>query len=103
MSDPRDAQKVQLIYDLKAVIRDTQALMQASLDDGKSGSQALRKSMSEEFGRAIERLRRMEVSAGERIHDSAARAQTYVRNHPLQALGISAGIGLLVGLLFRRR
>ncbi|MEY2619423.1 MAG: hypothetical protein RL522_2425 [Pseudomonadota bacterium] len=103
MSDSLEARKMQLIHDLRTVIRDTQALLHASQDEGKSGLQDLKKSMSEELERTVERLRRMEAYASEAISHSAQEVKGYVQRHPVQAVGISAGIGLLIGILVRRR
>ena len=60
-------------------------------------------------GRADEALRRFGTSTQdveelvEQGRQAAARATDYVRTKPLLAIGIAAGVGLLAGLLTRRR
>ncbi len=103
MSDRFETRKMQLIHDLRTVIRDTQSLMNAALADGKDGSEMLKKSIATELGGAMERLQRLEADVGDAVRHSAERTKTYVQNHPVQAIGISAGIGLLVGLWIKRR
>jgi ElaB/YqjD/DUF883 family membrane-anchored ribosome-binding protein len=39
----------------------------------------------------------------ERTKDAAKAADTYVRENPWTALGVAAGIGIVAGLLMRRR
>ena len=103
MSDLLEARKMQLIHDLRTVIRDTQALVHASLDEGKSDVAGMKQSISAELGRTMERLQRMEAGASEAVKHSTQRAQVYVQSHPIQAIGISAGLGLLIGLWIRQR
>jgi ElaB/YqjD/DUF883 family membrane-anchored ribosome-binding protein len=64
----------------------------------------------EELGRAKAKLRARIAAArvvlediSARARDSARAADRYVRERPWQAVGISAGVGLLIGLLAGRR
>ena len=41
--------------------------------------------------------------AGFQLHEVEAQAANYVRSHPIQALALAAGLGLLVGVLTRKR
>lgn len=103
MSDQLETRKVQLIHDLRTVIRDTQALMHAAMADGKDGSEMLKKTIASELGEAMERLQRLESDVSDAFRHSAQRTKHYVQTHPVQAVGISAGIGLLIGLWIKRR
>ncbi len=103
MTDPYENQKMQLIHDLKTVVSDVQALMHTSSGDDKDSVVALKQSAFDQLGKAMDRLHRLEAYASEKLTHTALGAQSYVQSHPLQAVGLSAGLGLLVGLLTRRR
>jgi ElaB/YqjD/DUF883 family membrane-anchored ribosome-binding protein len=55
--------------------------------------------MKEIRDRAEEALRK----AGERLEPAVADLENQVRRHPLAALGIAAGVGLVLGLLLSRK
>jgi ElaB/YqjD/DUF883 family membrane-anchored ribosome-binding protein len=103
MSDLLEARRMQLIHDLRTVIRDTQALVRASVEDGKSDADGLKQSIAADLGRAMERLQRLEADAETAIKHSAQHAQIYIKDHPVQAMGVAAALGLLIGLWARRR
>ena len=103
MTDPFESQRVQLINDLKMVVSDVQSMVHAASSDEQDGSVSLKQSVSAQLGKVLDRLHRMEAYASEKLAHTAIGAQTYVQAHPLQAIGLSAGLGLLVGLLARRR
>jgi ElaB/YqjD/DUF883 family membrane-anchored ribosome-binding protein len=54
-----------------------------------------------EQGRAA--LADMQAMLAERTRECARTADSYVRDNPWQAVGIAAGLGLVIGLLLRRR
>jgi ElaB/YqjD/DUF883 family membrane-anchored ribosome-binding protein len=103
MTDPYETQKMKLIHDLKTAVSDVQALMHAPSADDKGSIAALKQSVSDQLGKAMDRLHRLETHASDKLTHTAQSTQTYVQNHPLQAVGLSAALGLLVGLLARRR
>lgn len=77
MSENFEAQKNQLIHDLRAVVHEAQALAQS-------------------------KSRECKANTDEKIRHTAEKTEAYVQSHPMRALGISAGIGLLLGLLIKR-
>jgi ElaB/YqjD/DUF883 family membrane-anchored ribosome-binding protein len=90
-----------LMDDLRKVVQDTEALLRAS--EGQIGEKAddarLRVRAALESARA--RLKNMQ---GAEMGEEAVRAtETDVRDNPWQALGIAAGVGLVLGLLLTRR
>ena len=70
-----------LTSELRAVVRDAEALMQAAA--AESGN----------------KLR----EAGDITRDAASEIDEQVRKNPWAAVGIAAGVGLLVGLLLARK
>ena len=49
------------------------------------------------------RLKAMQGSAAEMGEEAVKATETYVRDNPWQAIGIAAGVGLVLGLLISRR
>lgn len=103
MPDPFESQRVQLIHDLKTVVSDVQAMAHNSPNDDQSADAALKQSVAAQLGRVLDRLHRMESFTSEKLAHVAQGTQTYIQGHPLKAIGLSAGLGLLIGLLARRR
>ena len=70
-----------LTSELRAVVRDAEALMQAA---------------AAESGKKLR-------EAGDITRDAASEIDEQVRKNPWAAVGIAAGVGLLVGLLLARK
>ena len=66
-----------------------------------AASAAQRMGETLEQGRAA--LADMQAMVAERTREYARTADSYVRDNPWQAVGIAAGLGLLIGLLMGRR
>lgn len=66
-----------------------------------AASAAQRMSETLDQGRAA--LADMQTALAERTRECIQTTETYVRDNPWQAVGIAAGIGLVVGLLIGRR
>lgn len=93
----------QLVSDLKAVMRDAEALLKASSAQTGERIQEARARAEESLRQAKARLSEIEDEALRRARESAAAADAYVRGNPWQSVGIAAGVGLLLGLLLGRR
>ncbi len=95
--------KEKLVSDMKVVVSDAEEILRAT--DGVAGEK-----VGELRERIIDRLRDAKVriaDAEEMLVDrtkAAARAtDDYVNDNPWRAVGIAAGIGLLVGIIIGRR
>jgi ElaB/YqjD/DUF883 family membrane-anchored ribosome-binding protein len=97
----------QLIDDLQTVIRDAESLLKATAAEGteriSEKVQEVRTRAEESVKQAKDRLLGIEQEALERAQALAGDTNEYVRENPWQAVGIAAGIGLLLGLLVSRR
>jgi ElaB/YqjD/DUF883 family membrane-anchored ribosome-binding protein len=100
MSDPSTRQ---LIDDLRAVVGDAEALLQATAHDAGERAQAARERATHSVDQARERLAQLEQDLGAEARALADGAGRWVREHPLQSLGIAAAVGLVVGVLINRR
>ena len=81
-----------LMTDLKAVIADAEELLRATANQAGPKVQEARE-------RAEESLR----NARERLHGAGRELDAQVREHPWAAVGIAAGIALIVGILLGRK
>ena len=93
----------QLIDDLAAVIRDAEGLLRATATQTGDRVEEIRARAEESVRQAKERLAGIEEEALEHAREIAGEADQYVRGNPWQAVGIAAGIGLVLGLLMSRR
>ena len=92
-----------LIDDLTAVIRDAESLLRATAAQTGDRVEEIRARAEESVRQAKARLATVEEQALERARELAGDADHYVRGNPWQAVGIAAGVGLLLGLLMSRR
>lgn len=93
----------QLIDDLAAVIRDAEGLLRATATQTGDRVEEIRARAEESVRQAKERLAGLEEEALEHAKELAGEADQYVRGNPWQAVGIAAGVGLVLGLLLSRR
>ena len=89
--------------DLAAVMRDAEALLQASAAQGGEKIDAARAKIRESLDAAKVRVREAEQHARQKGEAAVHATEDYTREHPWQALGIAAGVGLIVGVLLARR
>ncbi len=81
-----------LMDDLRTLMADAEELLRATA--GEAGPK-----VQEARARAEETLR----NARERLHDTGQKLDAQVRENPWMAVGVAAGIGLLVGVLLARK
>lgn len=96
---PQDALQVEL----QALIGDAEKLLQHAADMAGDQADELRKHIQLNLQRARETLGSSEEVIRQRAEDIQQVSETYIKNNPLQALGIAAGVGLLIGLLLGNR
>jgi ElaB/YqjD/DUF883 family membrane-anchored ribosome-binding protein len=92
-----------LIGDFKALMADAEDLIKAtaSHNDGPLGE--IRSKAMETLNSAKESLSSVEGTVTEKAKVIAERTDEFVHRNPWEAVGVAAGIGLLVGLFIRRR
>lgn len=93
----------ELIDNLAAVIRDAESLLRATASQTGERVEEIRARAEESVRQAKQRLASIEEEALEHARELAGEADQYVRGNPWQAVGIAAGIGLVLGLLMSRR
>lgn len=93
----------QLITDFKVVVADAEALLKATA--GQGGEK-----LAEVRAKAEESLRVMKAKLDEaqealiaRTREAAKATDEYVHENPWKAIGVAAGLGLLIGWFMGRR
>jgi ElaB/YqjD/DUF883 family membrane-anchored ribosome-binding protein len=81
-----------IMSDLKAVIADAEELLRATADQAGPKVREVRE-------RAEESL----AAAREHLKDAGVELDSQVRKNPWAAVGIAAGVGLIIGILLSRK
>lgn len=92
-----------LIDDLKLVIRDAEDLLRSTDKHMDEGYQVARARFESTLGDARANLSELEQQLVEGAREAVQQADEYVREHPWQAIGAGAVVGLIAGLLLGRR
>jgi ElaB/YqjD/DUF883 family membrane-anchored ribosome-binding protein len=103
MSEVTAAQTERLMSDLKVVIADAEALLKSTAGDVSESMADARSRIESRLIEAKANLLQLQQSATLHAKAAGRAADEYVHEHPWQAVGIAAGIGLVVGLLIGRR
>ena len=94
-----DVTAEKLAADLRLVISDAEELLRATVGQAGETAAAARAKMQESLESAKLKLGPL----GEEVAEKARAADDYVREHPWQAVGIAALVGIALGLLVSRR
>ncbi len=98
-----DATKEQLIADFKAVVSDAEALIKATANQGGEALATVRAKAEASLARAKTQMADAEAAVLVRAKAAAKATDVYVHENPWKAIGISAGLALLVGFIMGRR
>lgn len=111
MTHTTEVTREKLLQDFNLVIAETEELLKAAATAGGDKANAWRANVEQNLRAAKDKLVELEHAAAERTRAAATAAakatDTYVHDKPWQAVGITAGVGVLVGitigLLLNRR
>jgi len=98
-----DVNKDKLVADLKVVVADAEELLRATASQAGEKVVAARERIQASLATAKVKLGEAERAAVARAKEAARATDDYVHDNPWQAVGIAAGIGVLLGLLIGRR
>lgn len=92
-----------LIGEFKSLMADAEALIQATAGQHEGQMRAIREKAIETLAGAKESLSGIEGQLAEKAKAAAEGADDFVHRKPWEAVGVAAGLGLLIGLLIARR
>jgi ElaB/YqjD/DUF883 family membrane-anchored ribosome-binding protein len=95
--------KEQLIADFKAVVADAEALLRATANQGGEELAAVRTKAEESLRAVKARIADEQVELLVKTKEAARATDAYVHENPWKAVGVAAGVGLLIGLFSARR
>jgi ElaB/YqjD/DUF883 family membrane-anchored ribosome-binding protein/uncharacterized membrane protein YqjE len=95
-----DVSKEQLVRDFKILVADAESLLKATAGQSGEAVAAMRAKVGESLAVAKVKLTEVEELALEKAKAAAAATDEYVHEHPWHAVGVAAGVGLVIGLLF---
>lgn len=93
----------QLVRDFKVLVNDAEALLKATAGQSGEAVAAMRARVTESLAAAKVKVSELEEVAVVKAKAAAAATDQYVHEKPWQAVGIAAGVGLIIGLLIGRR
>ncbi len=92
-----------LVADMRIVLADTEQLLKAVI--GQSGEKlaALQPRIEENIRNAKARIAEFEQAAKDQVRAAAETTDAYAHEHPWKVAGITALLGVAIGLLIGRR
>ena len=99
MNAPRE----QLVADLKVLMSDVEELVKATASQSGDKIAEVRGRIQSAAAELRPRLAQAEALLKEKAKIAAATTDDYVHDHPWTAMGVSAGVGVIIGLLIGRR
>ena len=102
MSDSTQA-RTRLMTDFQSVMADIDSLISATATKTEGEATVLRDRIRDKLDTAKEHIVDVQREAVEHARKAAAIADDYVQDHPWQAVGVAAAVGVMVGVLIGRR
>ncbi len=103
MSQLNEVTKDQLIADFNVVVADAEALLKATANQGGEKLGEVRAKAEESLRIAKARMLEAQDALIAKTKEAARATDEYVHEKPWNAIGIAAGVGLLIGYLMGRR
>jgi len=92
-----------LVQDLRVVVADAEELLHATASQAGERVTVAREKIQKSLEQAKAKLAEAESALVDKTRQVAHMTDEYVHEHPWKAVGVAAGIGLIIGLLISRR
>jgi ElaB/YqjD/DUF883 family membrane-anchored ribosome-binding protein len=92
-----------LARDFQHVVTDTQELLETMGNEGSAKVAEVRKRVQASIDSARTQLSELQASVTESARVAVKTTDQYVRDNPWSAVGIGAGVGVVLGYLIARR
>ena len=103
MSTEASVSTDKLVQDFKIVVADAEELLRATAGQAGEKVSAARDRVQDSLHKAKVKLAEAEDAVVLKTKQAARATDDYVQENPWRAVGIAAGVGLIVGLLIGRR
>ena len=103
MPELTSAHKDKLMADLRVMIADAEELLRVTADQASGSAAEVRGRIQGRRQKAQAELAQLQGAAVAQVKAAGQAADTFVHEKPWQAIGVAAGIGLVIGLLIGRR
>lgn len=100
MSNPDFAK---LMEDLQQIVHDVESVLSSAASDVSDTSHSTQQRARDAIHKVKAQINDLGEQATQHARAASAATHQYVQNNPWQSLGIAAGLGVLIGLLLRRR
>jgi ElaB/YqjD/DUF883 family membrane-anchored ribosome-binding protein len=97
------AQSERLVADVKVLVNDTEELVKATAAQAGEKIVDIRNRAQNAVDNLKPQLERVETAIIGKAKATATATDAYIHDNPWTAIGLSAGIGLVIGLLIGRR
>lgn len=97
------AARDRLAAELRSLVSDAEEMLEAASRTGNEQLHRVRERLERGVDTARSELNAFQESALETARQKAAEADEYVHEHPWNAVGIAAAVGVLLGVLLTRR
>ncbi|MFG6446791.1 YqjD family protein [Roseateles sp. BYS180W] len=92
-----------LLEELHRVVAEAETLLRATADQAGEGTSELRSRVQATLDGARRSLTEVQHAAVDKARAAGRATDQYVHEKPWHAIGLAAGVGLLVGMLISRR
>jgi ElaB/YqjD/DUF883 family membrane-anchored ribosome-binding protein len=103
VADLSNSSKQKFVSDMKVVVSDAEEILRATAGVAGEKMVDLRERIGERLRDAKLRIADAEAALVDRTKAAARATDDYVNDNPWQAVGIAAGVGLLLGIIIGRR
>lgn len=101
--DFRDLTREQLIATFRTAVSDAEDLIKATANQGGEALASVRAKAEASLAKAKAQMADVEAALLVRAKAAARATDVYVHENPWKAIGVSAGLALLVGFIMGRR
>lgn len=98
-----ESSRDKLVDEFSSVLSEAESLLDKAAKETGDKARDLRSQVEARLLSAKLKLQELEGEAVDRAKAAARVTDDYVHDHPWQAVGLAAGIGLVIGLLMSRR
>jgi ElaB/YqjD/DUF883 family membrane-anchored ribosome-binding protein len=92
-----------VVEDLKSLLLDYEDLLKATADDVSDKAKEARSRVTAALDRAKATCKHLQEHTAAAARVAGKEADAVVRRHPYESIGIAFGIGLLIGVLVKRK